>query len=72
MPLRCNDASVHHCSKQNNFFTQLLHAVMTVNNLFGFASPFANQYQSPANQCIIWFAETANQHVGQGTGLYVY
>ena len=46
----------------------------TVNNLFGFASPFANQYvyQPPANQCNIWFAETANQHVGQGTGLYVY
>ena len=39
-----------------------------VNNLFGFASPFANHYQPAANQCNIWFAETANQHVGQGTG----
>ena len=42
-----------------------------MNNLFGFESPFANQYQPPANQCNIWFAETANEHVGQGTGLYV-
>ena len=42
-----------------------------VNNLFGFASPFANHYQPAANQCNIWFAETANQHVGQGTGLEV-
>ena len=50
--------------------TQLLYISFTaVNNLSGFASLFANQYQPTANQCNIWFAESAKQHVGQGTGL---
>ena len=35
----------------------------TVNNLSGFASLFANQCQPPANQCDIWFADTANQNM---------
>ena len=43
----------------------------TVNNLSGFASLFANQCQPPANQCDIWFADTANQNMDQGTGLEV-
>ena len=42
---------------------------ITVNNLSGFASLFANQCQPPANQCDIWFADTANQNMDQGTGL---
>ena len=44
---------------------------ITVNNLSGFASLFANQCQPPANQCDIWFADTANQNMDQGTGLEV-
>ena len=43
----------------------------SVNNLSGFASLFANQCQPPANQCDIWFADTANQNMDQGTGLEV-